>query len=87
MLSLYANALLAGIVHGVVVQIIILVSLRKSLFVFLTLKATYIVLDVWSKYSTSASAKAVFSTVVHKTGLKPCYKLPSKRNLPNSLTI
>ena len=35
-LLLKANALLAGIVHGVVVQIITFVSLRKSLFVPLT---------------------------------------------------
>ena len=39
-LLLKANALLAGIVQGVVVQIIILVSLRKSLLVSLTLNAT-----------------------------------------------
>ena len=30
-----------------------------------------IVLDLWSPYSTSASAKAVASTTDHKTGLKP----------------
>ena len=46
MLLLKANALLAGIVHGVVVQMITLESLRKSFFVSLTLKAAYIVFDV-----------------------------------------
>ena len=37
---LKAKALFAGIVHGVVVHIIILASLRNSLSVFLILKAT-----------------------------------------------
>ena len=40
MLLLNAKALLAGIVHGVVVQIIMLASFKNSLFVLLTLKAT-----------------------------------------------
>ena len=71
MLLLKAKALFAGIVQGVVVQIIILASFKKSFFVSLTLNATKIVLDVWSLYSTSASANAVFSTVDHKTGLNP----------------
>ena len=39
-LLLKANALLAGIVQGVVVQIIILASFKNSLLVFLTLNAT-----------------------------------------------
>ena len=62
-------------------------SLKKSFFVLLTLKATNIVFEVWSLYSTSASANAVFSTVDQNTGLKPWYKLPSNKNFPSSLTI
>ena len=34
-------------------------------------KRTKIVVDVWSWYSTSASARAVFSTTDHITGLAP----------------
>ena len=70
-LLLKAKALFAGIVHGVVVQIIILESFKKSFELSLTLNATNMVLDVWSLYSTSASAKAVFSTVDQNTGLNP----------------
>ena len=39
---------------------------------------------VWSWYSISASARAVFSTVDHMTGLTPLYKPPFNKNLPNS---
>ena len=39
-LLLNANALFAGIVHGVVVQMITLASFKNSCFVSLTLKAT-----------------------------------------------
>ena len=39
-LLLNANALFAGMVHGVVVQIIALASFKNSCFVSLTLKAT-----------------------------------------------
>ena len=46
MLLLNANALLAGIVQGVVVQIIILASFKNSFLVSLILKATYIVFEV-----------------------------------------
>ena len=47
---LKAKALLAGIVHGVVVQIIILEFFKKSFGLSLTLNATNIVLEVWSLY-------------------------------------
>ena len=53
---LKASALLAGIVHGVVVQIAILVSFK--VFVITALNAT-IVFEVCS-YSTSTSAKRSF---------------------------
>ena len=45
-LLLKAKALLAGIVHGVVVQIIILDSFKKSFGLSLTLNATNMVLEV-----------------------------------------
>ena len=45
-LLLKANALLAGIVHGVVVQIIISQFKRSLLFEFFTGKEAYIVSDV-----------------------------------------
>ena len=44
----------------------------KSLsFEFEIKNLTYIVLEVWSSYSTSASANAVFSTTDQSTGLHP----------------
>ena len=51
------------------------------------MKPTVIAVDSISLYSTSASAKAVFSTGDHITGLEPLYKLPFSINLPISLTI
>ena len=81
-----ANALLAGIVHGVVVQIKILAPL-KSLSPFKIGKLTHIVGDACSRYSTSASAKAVFSTTDHITGFEPIYRSPFIKNLWNSSTI
>ena len=42
---------------------------------------TQIVCEVWSWYSTSASASAVFSTGDHSTGRSPRYSAPFSRNL------
>ena len=47
----------------------------------------YIVFDVWSSYSTSASANAVFSTTDQSTGLAPLYKPPLSINFPSSATM
>ena len=43
-----------------------------------------IVVEVWSRYSTSASASAVFSTTDHITDFLPRYSWPDSRNLPSS---
>ena len=77
----------AGIVHGVVVQII--TDVFTSLFSSeeITGNFTKIVIDLCSLYSISASANAVFSTVDHITGLEPRYKLSFSKNLKNSFTI
>ena len=50
-------------------------------------KRTQIVCEVWSWYSISASASAVFSTGDHITGLRPRYSAPFSRNLPISAAI
>ena len=47
-------------------------------------KRTIIVVEVWSRYSTSASARAVFSTTDHITDFLPRYSWPDSRNLPSS---
>ncbi len=65
-----ANALLAGIVQGVVVQIKILAPL-KSLSPFKIGKLTHIVGDACSRYSTSASANAVFQQLTTSLVLSP----------------
>ena len=75
-----AKALLAGIVHGVVVQIKIFASLKSSA-PFKIGKLTQIVGEACSRYSTSASANAVFSTTDHITGFEPIYRSPFIKNL------
>ena len=45
------------------------------------------VVEVWSWYSISASASAVFSTGDHITGLEPRNSEPFIRNLPISAAI
>ena len=48
---------------------------------WITGKRTQIVVLVWSWYSISASASAVFSTGDHITGRRPRYSAPFSRNL------
>src|SRR5690349_5717623 len=67
----YAMARLPGRVHGVVVQITMEVSSNSGVAGPETGKRTHRVVEVWSWYSTSASASAVFSTTDHITGLAP----------------
>ena len=64
------TARLPGMVQGVVVQITTEASARAS-SPDTTGNLTQIVSDSWSWYSTSASARAVFSTTDHITGLEP----------------
>ncbi len=80
-------ARLPGMVHGVVVQITIAAPRRSSAAAVCTGKRTQIVVLVWSWYSTSASASAVFSTGDHITGRSPRYSAPFIRNLPISPAI
>ena len=61
-------------VQGVVVQITTAVPCNAPGVV--TGKRTQIVVLVWSAYSTSASASAVFSTTLHSTGRNPLYSAP-----------
>ena len=64
-------ARLPGMVQGVVVQITILAPSSSGLTAFTTGKRTQMVVEVWSWYSTSASASAVFSTTDQSTGREP----------------
>ena len=64
-------ARLAGIVHGVVVQITTEAPSRSPSSVSVIGNFTQIVGEVFSWYSTSASASAVFSTDDHITGFEP----------------
>ena len=54
-------------VHGVVVHI----SMQASFNPLIIGNLTHIVGEICSLYSTSASARAVFSTTDHITGLDP----------------
>src|ERR1700686_1619915 len=82
-----ATARLPGIVQGVVVQITTDAPTRSFVGDDSTGKRTQIVVDVWSWYSISASASAVFSTGDHITGRRPRYRAPFSRNLQISLAI
>ena len=66
--GLKATARFCGIVQGVVVQITTEAPPKVSPT---GLNRTQIVWLVWSLYSTSASASAVFSTGDHITGFDP----------------
>ena len=61
----------AGIVHGVVVQIRTEAPSRSPSRVRTIGNRTQIVVEVFSWYSTSASASAVLSTADHITGFEP----------------
>ena len=74
-------------VQGVVVQITTELSANNAIGVSTTGKRTQIVVLVWSWYSISASARAVFSTGDHITGRRPRYSAPFSRNLQISLAI
>ena len=63
-----AIARLPGMVQGVVVQMTAKASFGSP---FTTLNFTKIVGESFSWYSTSASARAVFSTTDHMTGFEP----------------
>ena len=78
--------MLAGIVQGVVVQMMMSASTTAS-GPFTTGNFTQIVGETWSRYSTSASASAVCSTGDHITGLEPRYSMPDVANFRNSSTI
>ncbi len=80
----YATARLPGIVQGVVVQIRTEAPASAGSAGSTTGKRTTIVVEVWSRYSTSASASAVFSTTDHITDFLPRYSWPDSRNLPSS---
>ena len=58
-------------VQGVVVQISTEAPSSAGWLAWLTGKRTVIVVEVWSWYSTSASASAVFSTTDHMTDFRP----------------
>ena len=60
-----------GIVQGVVVQMTIVASAISAGPPETTGKRTQMVTLLWSWYSTSASASAVFSTGLHITGRRP----------------
>jgi hypothetical protein len=64
-------ARLPGSVHGVVVQMTTLALTSSPTVLSRTGNFTHTVSLVWSSYSTSASASAVFSTTDHITGLEP----------------
>ncbi len=79
-------------VQGVVVQITTAApssSPAKPLIAgaLITGNRTQIVVLVWSWYSISASASAVFSTGDHITGRSPRYSAPFNRNLQISWAI
>ena len=64
-------ARLPGSVQGVVVQMTTEASSSSGTAGAETGNFTQTVVEVWSWYSTSASARAVFSTTDHMTGLAP----------------
>jgi hypothetical protein len=66
-----AMARLPGMVHGVVVQMTMRRPPARAARLPTGKRMTQIVSLVWSWYSTSASASAVFSTTDHITGLEP----------------
>ncbi len=68
-------------VQGVVVQMIADVPASGPVRIG---NRTHTVSLVWSAYSTSASASAVFSTTLHITGRRPRYNEPLSRNWPIS---
>ena len=78
------TALFEGMVQGVVVQITTSAPLSSLSSLSVTLNFTQIVKLSLSWYSTSASAKAVFSTGDHITGLDPWYRVPFIKNFINS---
>ena len=69
-----ASARLPGIVQGVVVQMTMAAFCNAPGVI--TGNRTQMVVLVWSAYSTSASASAVFSTTLHITGRRPRYSAP-----------
>ena len=71
-------------VHGVVVQ---MTTFAPSKAPFVIINLTQIVGLLCSRYSISASAKAVFSTGDHITGFEPWYKDPFIINFINSSAI
>ena len=77
-------ARLAGIVHGVVVQITTESSEPADSW---TGNFTQIMGEFRSWYSTSASARAVRSTGLHITGLEPRKRRPDMSTLWNSPTM
>src|ERR1700675_2702451 len=82
-----ATARLPGMVQGVVVQITTYAPSSSLTGARRIGKRTQIVVLVWSWYSISASASAVFSTGDHITGRKPRYNAPFSRNLQISPAI
>ena len=87
MFSPAATARLPGMVQGVVVQITTAAPCNSGSGAWITGKRTQIVVLVWSWYSISASARAVFSTGDHITGRSPRYSAPFSRNLQISSAI
>ena len=84
--SAAATARLPGRVQGVVVQIATAAP-RAASGPRTTGKRTNTVVDSRSRYSISASARAVRSTGDHITGFAPRYRPPFIRNLKSSRTI
>ncbi|MNW18843.1 hypothetical protein D3C71_2185680 [compost metagenome] len=66
-----AMARLPGRVQGVVVQMTMLASSTSGAGEPQMAKRAKTVVEVWSWYSISASASAVFSTTDHMTGFAP----------------
>src|ERR1700733_3327122 len=82
-----ATARLPGMVQGVVVQITTDAPSSSFTGAATIGNRTQIVVLVWSWYSISASARAVFSTGDHITGRRPRYIAPFSRNLQISAAI
>ena len=74
-------------VQGVVVQIRIAASFSEATGLLTIGNRTVTVVLVWSWYSISASASAVFSTGDHITGRSPRYSAPFIRKRPISPKI
>ena len=74
-------------VQGVVVQITTAASCMRTSVAFTMGNRTQIVVLVWSRYSISASARAVFSTGDHMIGRKPRFSAPFSKNLQISWTM